>query len=114
MAFSLGARLRHTRQRLGLTQEQVIAELQNRYGVTLSQQALSCIENGKRKVDAQKELPALAAVYGMAIDAFYYAWELSHKTPTNSTDLCSDWENLTQKDKLRLAAELLDRVWPDL
>ena len=71
MAFSLGQRLRTTRELLGLTQQQVIEQLKNSYGVTLSQQALSCIENGKRKVDAETELPAIASVYDKSIDYFY-------------------------------------------
>ncbi len=35
---------------------------QIRYGVTFSQQAISWIANGKPKVDAERELPAFAAV----------------------------------------------------
>jgi transcriptional regulator with XRE-family HTH domain len=62
MAFSLRQRLRATRELLGLTQEQVIEKLEVRYKITISHQTLSTIENGKRKVDTESELPAFASV----------------------------------------------------
>jgi transcriptional regulator with XRE-family HTH domain len=117
MAFSLGKRLKATRESLGFTQEQVIELLEIRYNVTLSQQAISSIENGKRKVDAERELPALAALYGKPIDYFYDSWQLSEtpepapRSPTPvRTSVTVDFDALTKRDKLQLAAELIYRV----
>ncbi|WP_254563867.1 helix-turn-helix transcriptional regulator [Oscillatoria sp. HE19RPO] len=125
MAFSLGKRLKATRESLGLTQEQVIEQLEIRYGVSLSQQAMSSIENGKRKVDAERELPALAAVYGQAIDSFYDSWALPEggksqkrafaapavRSPQDVRAIATvDLEALTKRDMLELAAELIYNV----
>ncbi|WP_017719819.1 helix-turn-helix domain-containing protein [Kamptonema formosum] len=118
MAFSLGQRLRTTRELLGLTQEQVIKQLKTNYGVNLSQQALSCIENGKRKLDAERELPALAAAYGKPIHYFYDSWEMPPAPPTPpvpkaSSAATADFQTLTQRDKLHLAAELIQSLLPE-
>ncbi|MCT7967769.1 helix-turn-helix domain-containing protein [Laspinema sp. D1] len=125
MAFSLGKRLKATRESLGLTQEQVIEQLEIRYGVSLSQQAMSSIENGKRKVDAERELPALAAVYGQAIDSFYDSWALPEGAKSQKRAFAApavrspqdvraiapvDLEALTKRDMLELAAELIYNV----
>ena len=115
MAFSLGQRLRSTRELLGLTQEQVIEQLEIRYNVTISQQTLSCIENGKRKVDAERELPAFAGVFAKPIDYFYETLELPTTPPTppiSSTRsiVTVDFEALTHRDKLQLAADLIHNV----
>lgn len=115
MAFSLGKRLRAIRESLGLTQEQVIEQLDIRYGISLSQQAISCIENGKRKVDAEKELPALAGIYGKSIDYFYETLELPTAPPAapmlrTRSVVTVDLEALTLRDKLELAAELIHNV----
>jgi len=115
MAFSLGKRLKAIRESLGLTQEQVIERLEIRYNVTMSQQALSCIEHGKRKVDAERELPAFASVYGKPIDYFYETFELSaapSATPASKrlSVVTVDMEALTHRDKLELAAELIHNV----
>lgn len=115
MAFSLGKRLKATRESLGLTQEQVIEQLENLYGITLSQQAISCVENGKRKVDAEKELPAFAGVYGKTIDYFYETLELpttppSPPIPKRKSAITIDLDALTDRDKLELAAELIHNV----
>lgn len=115
MTFSLGQRLRITRESLGLTQEKVIEQLEISYNITMSQQALSCIEHGKRKVDAERELPAFAAVYGKPIDYFYETLELFPATPTAPTPrkrslVTVDLESLTQRDKLELAVELIHNV----
>ncbi|MCL1466677.1 helix-turn-helix domain-containing protein [Argonema galeatum] len=115
MAFSLGKRLKATRESLGLTQEQVIEQLENRYGITLSQQAISCVENGKRKVDAEKELPAFAGVYGKTIDYFYETLELPTTPPPppipkRKSAITVDLDALTHRDKLELAAELIHNV----
>lgn len=115
MAFSLGKRLKATRESLSLTQEQVIEQLEIRYGITLSQQAISCIENGKRKVEAERELPAFAGVYGKPIDYFYETLELptappSAPIPKRRSVVTVDLEALTHRDKLELAAELIHNV----
>lgn len=115
MAFSLGKRLKATREALGLTQEQVIEQLDLRYGITLSQQAISCIEHGKRKVDAERELPAFAAVYRKPIDYFYETLELpaappAASAPKRSSTVTVDMDALTHRDKLELAAELIHNV----
>ena len=115
MAFSLGKRLKATRESLGLTQEQVIEQLEIRYEITMSQQALSCIENGKRKVEAERELPAFAAVYGKPIDYFYETLELPTVSSVSSVSrarsiVTVDLEALTQRDKLELAAELINNI----
>ncbi len=117
MAFSLGQRLRATRELLGLTQEQVIELLEIHYGINISQQTLSCIENGKRKVDAEKELPAFAAVYEKPIDYSYDTWQLrtsatqqTSPIPKTKSTVTIDIEALTQRDKLELAAELIHNV----
>ncbi|WP_232251413.1 MULTISPECIES: helix-turn-helix domain-containing protein [Oscillatoria] len=110
MEFSLGHRLRATRQRLGLTQEQVIEQLKDCYGVTMSQQALSCIEHGKRKIDAERELPALAAVYGQAIDSFYQSWTLPAVVEAPSVS-GGDLQSLTPEEKFHLAIALLHQVF---
>ncbi len=120
MAFSLGKRFKATRESLGMTQEQVIEQLEIRYGVSLSQQALSCIENGKRKVDAERELPAIAAVYGKPIDYFYDSWHLppapfptakpAPPIPKSRSAVTIDMEALTQRDKLELAVQLIQNV----
>ena len=115
MAFSLGQRLRATRELLGLTQEQVIEHLEIHYDITISQQTLSCIENGKRKVDAERELPAFAGVYGKPIDYFYETLELPTAPPASPTlrvrsVVTVDLEALTHRDKLELAAELIHNV----
>ncbi|MFB2920513.1 MULTISPECIES: helix-turn-helix domain-containing protein [Aerosakkonema] len=115
MAFSLGQRLRATRELLGMTQEQVIEQLDLRYDITMSQQTLSTIENGKRKVDAERELPAFAGVYGKSIDYFYETLDLPAATPSPSTSkrksvVTVDLEALTHRDKLELAAELIHNV----
>jgi transcriptional regulator with XRE-family HTH domain len=113
MAVSLGKRLKATREALGMTQEQVIEQLENRFDVEISQQTLSTIETGKRKVDAEKELPAFAAIYGRAIDYFYESLDLL-PTPSGVTNFRSsitvDFDALTQRDKLELAAELIHTV----
>ncbi len=70
---------------------------QTRYGVTLSQQVISWIANGKPKVDAERELPAFAAVYGQPIDYFVFV----------------DYDALTQQGKLQLAADLIHQVLPE-
>ncbi len=113
MAFSLGKRLKATREMLRLTQEQVIEQLENRFEIEISQQTLSTIETGKRKVDAERELPAFAAIYGRAIDYFYESLDLP-PTPTSATyfrpSITVDFDALTQRDKLELAAELIHTV----
>lgn len=115
MAFSLGKRLKATREALGLTQEQVIEQLEVRYDIALSQQILSYIENGKRKVDAERELPAFAGVYNKPIDYFYETLELPTAPPTlpvpsaNSV-VTVDFDALTSRDKLQLAADLIHNV----
>ncbi len=115
MAFSLGKRLKATREALGLTQEQVIEQLEIRYSVTMSQQTLSYIENGKRKVDAERELPAFAGVYGKSIDYFYETLELPSAPlpapiPKRKSVVTVDLEALTHRDKLELAVELIHNV----
>ena len=114
MAFSLGKRLKAIRESLGLTQEQVIEQLEIHYNVTMSQQTLSTIENGKRKVDAERELPAFAAVYGKTIDYFYETLELPTApppTPSRARSIITvDLDALTHRDKLELAAELIHNV----
>jgi len=85
------------------------------YGITLSQQALSYIENGKRKIDAERELPAFAGVYGKRIDYFYETLELPTAPPPAPMPKARsvatvDLEALTQRDKLELAAELIHNV----
>ena len=115
MAFSLGQRLRATRELLGMTQEQVIEQLEIKHDITMSQQTLSTIEHGKRKVDAERELPAFAAVYGKPIDYFYETLELSAASPVVSIPrkrslVTVDLDALTQRDKLELAVELIHNV----
>lgn len=115
MTFSLGKRLKATREALELTQEQVIEQLEIRYDITMSQQTLSYIENGKRKVDAERELPAFAAVYGKPIDFFYETLELPTSPPPapvgdRRSVVTVDLEALTQRDRLELAAELIHSV----
>jgi transcriptional regulator with XRE-family HTH domain len=115
MAFSLGQRLRATRELLGMTQEQVIEQLEIGYDITMSQQTLSTIENGKRKVDAERELPAFAAVYKKPIDYFYETLELPAAPPATSAPkrrsaVTVDMDALTHRDKLELAAELIHNV----
>lgn len=113
MAFSLGQRLRATRELLGLTQEQVIEQLENRFDVVMSQQTLSTIENGKRRVEAEKELPAFAAVYGKSIDYFYETLSLPIEASGRDrlpSIITADLDALTQRDKLELAAELIHHV----
>lgn len=115
MAFSLGQRLRTTRELLGLTQEQVIEQLEIVHNVTISQQALSTIENGKRKVDAERELPAFAGVYGKPIDYFYETLELPTvppvpPIPSTRSVVTVDMDALTHRDKLQLAADLIHNI----
>jgi transcriptional regulator with XRE-family HTH domain len=115
MAFSLGQRLRATRELLGMTQEQVIEQLEIRHDITISQQTLSTIEHGKRKVDAESELPAFASVYGKPIDYFYETFELlaapsATPAPKRLSVVTVDMEALTHRDKLELAAELIHNV----
>lgn len=113
MAFSLGQRLKATRELVGMTQEQVIEQLENRFDILMSQQTFSTIELGRRKVDAERELPALATIYGKPIDYFYETLNLS-PVSTPSAHLRStitvDLDALTQRDKLELAAELIHTV----
>lgn len=115
MAFSLGQRLRATRELLGMTQEQVIEQLENRYDVSMSQQTLSTIENGKRKVDAERELPAFAGVYGKPIDYFYETLILptapqTSPMPSARAVVTVDFSALTNRDKLQIAADLIYNV----
>lgn len=113
MTFSLGQRLRSTRELLGMTQEQVIEQLENRFDIVMSQQTISTLETGKRKVDAEKELPALAAIYGRPIDYFYKSLNLPTTTvdPSNiSSTITVNFDTLTQRDKLELAAELIHNI----
>ncbi|OCR00857.1 transcriptional regulator [Oscillatoriales cyanobacterium USR001] len=115
MAFSLGQRLRATRELLGMTQEQVIEQLEIKHDITMSQQTLSTIEHGKRKVEAERELPAFAAVYGKPIDYFYETLELPATHPVVSIPrkrslVTVDLDALTQRDKLELAVELIHNV----
>ncbi|WP_249070297.1 helix-turn-helix domain-containing protein [Argonema antarcticum] len=96
-----------------MTQEQVIEQLEIRYDITISQQTLSTIENGKRKVDAEKELPAFAGVYGKTIDYFYETLELPTippPIPKRKSAITVDLDALTHRDKLELAAELIHKV----
>ncbi|MEG4850654.1 helix-turn-helix transcriptional regulator [Microcoleus sp. B5-D4] len=114
--FHACQRLRATRELLGLTQEQVTEQLEINYDITMSQQTLSTIENGKRKVDAERELPAFAAVYSKPIDYFYETLELpaaappAAPAPKRRSVVTVDMEALTQRDKLELAAELIHNV----
>lgn len=114
MSFSLGKCLRATRELLGLTQEQVIEQLENQFGILMSQQTLSTIENGKRKVDAESELPAFAYIYSKPINYFYENWSFTLATEAStSTELIAsliDFDSLTQRDKLELAFKLLQSV----
>ena len=113
MTFSLGQRLRSTRELLGMTQEQVIEQLENRFDIVMSQQTISTLETGKRKVDAEKELPVLAAIYGRPIDYFYKSLNLPTTTvdPSNiSSTITVNFDTLTQRDKLELAAELIHNI----
>lgn len=113
MAVSLGKRLKVTREFLGMTQEQVIEQLENRFSIVMSQQTLSTIEVGKRKVDAEKELPAFAAVYGKSIDYFYETLNLQIEPGGRDrmpSIITADLDALTQRDKLELAAELIHHV----
>jgi transcriptional regulator with XRE-family HTH domain len=115
MAFSLGKRLKAIRESQGLTQEQVIEQLEFRYNVTMSQQTLSTIENGKRKVDAERELPAFAGVYAKPIDYFYETLEFptapsAPSLPYARTIVTVDFDALTHRDKLQLAADLIHNV----
>lgn len=116
MAFSLGQRLRATRELLGMTQEQVIEQLEINYDITMSQQTLSTIENGKRKVDAERELPAFAAVYEKPINYFYETLELpaapplATPAPKRRSTVTVDMDALTHRDKLELAAELIHNI----
>lgn len=115
MAFSLGKRLKATRELLGMTQEQVIEQLEILYDVTMSQQTLSTIENGKRKVDAERELPAFARVYGKPIDYFYETLKLPTAAPALPASsarsvVTVDFDALTNRDKLQLAADLIHNV----
>jgi transcriptional regulator with XRE-family HTH domain len=117
MAFSLGKRLRAVRESLGLTQEEVIEQLENSYGIILTQQAISCIEHGKRKVDAEKELPALAGIYGKSIDYFYENLDLYNRQALqqqNKSVITPEVETLSPHDKLKLAAELIQNVLQDI
>ncbi|KOR36902.1 transcriptional regulator [Planktothricoides sp. SR001] len=110
MKSSLGQRLGATRRLLGLTQQQVIEQLKRRYGVHISQQSLSALEQGKRKIDAETELPALATLYGKPIHYFYESWE---PTITPKPSIPLDLDPLTPREKLQLAAEILDRLLRD-
>jgi len=115
MAFSLGQRLRATRKLLGMTQEQAIEQLEIRYDIIMSQQTLSTIENGKRKVDAERELPAFAGVYGRSIDYFYETLKLLSTPPSlvlakSKPTITVDLDALTHRDKLELAVELIHHV----
>ena len=115
MAFSLGRRLKATREHLELTQEQVIEQLETCFGIVLSQQAISHIENGKRKVDAERELPAFATLYGKPIDYFYEKVEVASFTAVPSKKTIRplikiDLAALTHRDKLELAADLIHNV----
>ncbi|NJP08329.1 MAG: hypothetical protein HC866_01705 [Leptolyngbyaceae cyanobacterium RU_5_1] len=75
---------------------------------------MSSIENGKRKVDAERDLPALAAIYGKPIDYFYETLDLPPADPASTkiqSVITVDLEALTQRDKLELAAaELIHNV----
>jgi transcriptional regulator with XRE-family HTH domain len=115
MAFSLGRRLRATRESLELTQEQVIEQMETCFGIVLSQQAISHIEHGKRKIDAERELPAFAALYGKPIDYFYEKVAItSVSSPSLKMQICPvvkvDLAALTHRDKLELAADLIHNV----
>ncbi|MDX2242549.1 MAG: helix-turn-helix transcriptional regulator [Leptolyngbyaceae cyanobacterium bins.302] len=113
MAISLGQRLKATRELLSMTQEQVIEQLENRFDIVISQQTLSTIETGKRRVDAEKELPAFAAIYSRPIDYFYENLSLppaASSTSSSRIAVASDFEALTQRDKLMLAVELIHNV----
>lgn len=110
MSFSLGQRLRLAREQASLTQEQVIEQLGVRFNLYMSQQALSAIEHGRRKVDAAQELPALAAVYGKSLDFFYSQWRsTSQDTPSH----VGDYDALTSQERLALAQELISSVLRD-
>jgi transcriptional regulator with XRE-family HTH domain len=98
-----------------MTQEQVIEYLEIRYALVMSQQTLSHIENGKRKVDAERELPAFSGIYGKPIDEFYETLNLSFKTGTRlqgkqDKTVKVDLDGLTQQEKLELAIELIQDV----
>ncbi|MEG4860582.1 helix-turn-helix transcriptional regulator [Microcoleus sp. K1-B6] len=114
--FHACQRLRATRELLGMTQEQVIEQLENNYDITMSQQTLCTIEHGKRKVDSERELPAFAAVYSKPIDYFYETLELPAAAPPvapapkRRSVVTVDMEALTHRDKLELAAELIHHV----
>ena len=112
MVFSLGKRLKATRLQLELTQEQVIEILEAHHDITMSQQTLSFIETGRRKVDAEHELPAFAVVDGKPIDYFYESLNLPSASSSSNvrSNITIDFDVLTQRDKLELAAELIYNV----
>jgi transcriptional regulator with XRE-family HTH domain len=115
MSFSLGKRLKATREAMSLTQEQVIEQLEVVCKLVISQQTLSYIENGKRKVEAERELPAFAAIYRKPIDYFYESFELppasqARTIPGSQSLLPGNFEALTHRDKLELAVDLIHNV----
>ena len=63
-AVELGQRIRHARERLGMSQEAFASAVER------DQKAVSEYENGKRKLPAT-ELPVFASVLGVSISYFY-------------------------------------------
>ncbi len=113
MTVRLGQRLRAIRELMGMTQEKVIERLELEHNIIMSQQTLSCIENGKRRIDAEKELPALAYIYGKPIDYFYQSCaeiiNLKETKPTeHESNITIDLNILSQKDKLELIIILVN------
>jgi transcriptional regulator with XRE-family HTH domain len=113
MTVRLGQRLRAIRELMGMTQEKVIERLELEHNIMMSQQTLSCIENGKRRIDAEKELPALAYIYGKPIDYFYQSYDniINSKETTpieNESNITINLNILTQKDKLQLIIMLVN------
>lgn len=69
----VGQRIVQLRKAKGMKQTDLLAQLQTR-GIDINQSALSDIEGQNRKV-SDRELLALADIFGVSVDALFFAEE---------------------------------------
>ena len=92
----LGARLRESREYLGLSQEDVAKYLR------IPRSALSHIESGRRRIDAL-ELKRLAELYKRPVAAFTGESQIKEGMPEDVAHLARAAERLSERDRQELS-----------
>ncbi|PHE92496.1 transcriptional regulator [Bacillus pseudomycoides] len=78
--MTLGNRIRDIRKQKNITQEKLAKNLDFSHA-----SAISFIENGKRRLDAEK-IPLLAKVLGVSIDELFFTQNVVNSTTENENE----------------------------